>query len=202
MRVWVLALVVPAACRVYFPVPSYGEKCMHEDAPSKQVILVKYAQYDNPGVSCSIDFRDKSGRVLKKHPATEASGVQGQAAYMTESAGEVAICVKCSGSRWAGDEPIKWVVTAEVGGGYMSDFDLVDKDHVTSLVGEIQRLVARTVGIYSENEYEKKQEMKAKDARDRLASNIVFLSCTGILGMLAVAAFQTITLRNYFKLIA
>lgn len=66
------------------------------------------------GVTCSIIFKDPSGRSVfsKEVLPTEP---EGKVSHMTATAGEYKICISCVSSKWFNTQLLKWSVSIELG---------------------------------------------------------------------------------------
>jgi emp24/gp25L/p24 family/GOLD len=199
IAVWLVCLFCSVAKGVYFYVSPSQEKCFKEDVPAKQVVLVKYKQFNNPGVPCFIVFKDKKGLPVSSQQLKTDTSEQGQAAYMNKDSGDLFVCVKCTGSRWSDGEPIKTEVRIDVGGEYMSEGDSAQKEDVDSVTVSLKKVLGKAAGVRAENEQVRKDERFFKVAHIDTNDKILALNIFAIGAVLICTFTQAMILRRYFK---
>jgi len=181
----------------YFYVPEGEEKCFIETLAEHQVLTAKFKNIDNPGVPCSVLFKDsrKATVFSKMVDATERSG---KVAYMTQTKGEHRICVACQGSKWFSKQPVKWELSVDVG-----DTDFTSNPATKGELNEISRLatavLARIDAISAENEYERSTENEFRDISQTVNSRVVLFSVLIVIVEAALALWQITHLKAYFS---
>jgi hypothetical protein len=184
---------------IYFQVAPSQEKCFMEEVAANQVVLVKYKQFNNPGVPCMIVFKDKKKISVSSQPAKSELGVQAQAVYMTVSSGDIHVCVKCSGSRWSDGEPLKWELRIDVGGEYLTASDAANSQDVSSITSVLQDTLSRSRAVLVDNNFIRENEKKYSTAQIDANDTIVWMAFVGILVISLCALTTSVILRDYFK---
>lgn len=67
-----------------------------------------------PGVTCSIIFKDPTGRSVYSREVLPAD-TEGKVAHMTASTGEYQVCISCASSKWFNTQLLKWSLSIELG---------------------------------------------------------------------------------------
>ncbi|KFG34063.1 transmembrane protein, partial [Toxoplasma gondii TgCatPRC2] len=147
------------ASAAYFYVQESQDKCFVESVPVGVALTVTYKNPENPGVTCSIIFKDPSGRSVysKEVLPTEP---QGKISHMTATAGEYKVCISCASSKWFNTQLLKWSISIELGDTEINLDELAKKDQVDSLQLKLQAIAKRLEAMQAENEYERVQVRK------------------------------------------
>eukprot|EP00923_Selenidium_pygospionis_P052193 GHVN01090300.1.p1 GENE.GHVN01090300.1~~GHVN01090300.1.p1 ORF type:complete len:139 (+),score=12.15 GHVN01090300.1:77-493(+) len=116
-NVWLTLLGAWLCIRVdsaYFYVSEGTEKCFVENVPSNIPITVSYDNRENPGVDCSIVFKDPNGRTVFSR-LVEHNNPKSKVAHLTKEGGEYKVCVHCDASKWFSTSKLKWSISIELG---------------------------------------------------------------------------------------
>jgi len=174
-----LIALLPLIEGAYFYVSEGTDKCFVENVPNKVPLTVGYNNLDNPGVMCSIVYKDPSGRTVysKEVPHDTPSG---KVAYLTKTAGEYGICVSCLPSKWLSTSLLKWSISIELGDTELNLEDAAKREEMTELERKGKQLLSRLEAISAENDYERLQELHFRETSDSINSRVVLFSAVQI----------------------
>eukprot|EP00745_Piridium_sociabile_P022624 TRINITY_DN35293_c5_g1_i1.p2 TRINITY_DN35293_c5_g1~~TRINITY_DN35293_c5_g1_i1.p2 ORF type:complete len:206 (+),score=18.66 TRINITY_DN35293_c5_g1_i1:67-684(+) len=198
LRVFVSLVWVVLAHGAYFYVSEGSEKCFVENVPDHQVITVTYANPANPGVPCTLSFKDPTGRQVFSRESTETEW-KGKVAHMTTQHGEHKICIKCSSSKWFSTSLLKWTISIELGDSDINPEEVAKKDHLNDLQFSIHKLVDRVDAIAAENEYERLLEGEFQAAAETISLRVTQFSAAQIGLTIVCTGFQVFHLTKFFR---
>lgn len=185
------------ASAAYFYVQESQDKCFVESVPLGVALTVTYNNPENPGVTCSIVYKDPSGRSVysKEVLPTEP---QGKISHMTATAGEYKICISCASSKWFNTQLLKWSISIELGDTEINLDELAKKDDVDSLQLKLQAIAKRLEAMQAENEYERVQEERFQRTHESINSRVVWFSVLQLLLLCATTLVSVFYLIRYF----
>ncbi|KAL8272489.1 hypothetical protein Esti_003612 [Eimeria stiedai] len=154
--VLMLAFLTRPTTAAFFYVQESQDKCFIESVPTAVALTATYKNHDNPGVTCSIIFKDPSGRSVYSREVLPAD-TEGKVAHMTVATGEYQVCISCASSKWFNTQLLKWSLSIELGDTDISIDDLAKKDHVNSVHLKLQSIARRVEAMQAENDYERVQ---------------------------------------------
>nr|PIL96438.1 transmembrane protein [Toxoplasma gondii COUG] len=194
------AAVLPqplGASAAYFYVQESQDKCFVESVPVGVALTVTYKNPENPGVTCSIIFKDPSGRSVysKEVLPTEP---QGKISHMTATAGEYKVCISCASSKWFNTQLLKWSISIELGDTEINLDELAKKDQVDSLQLKLQAIAKRLEAMQAENEYERVQEERFQRTHESINSRVLWFSVLQLLLLCATTLVSVFYLIRYF----
>eukprot|EP00386_Alphamonas_edax_P003985 GDKI01012280.1.p1 GENE.GDKI01012280.1~~GDKI01012280.1.p1 ORF type:complete len:217 (-),score=67.38 GDKI01012280.1:132-755(-) len=181
----------------YFFVSEGSEKCFLENVPTNQVMTVTYDNPENPGVACSIVFKNPAGRQVFSKEVT-AQEPKGKVAYMSQVAGEHKVCINCASSKWFSTSLLKWTFSIELGDSDINPDEVAKKEHISSVEVQIKKLIERVDSISAENEYEKLQEEEFRNMSETINSRVMWFSTIEIVLMTLCTLFQVFHLTKFF----
>ncbi|PHJ22626.1 transmembrane protein [Cystoisospora suis] len=188
---------ITGASAAYFYVQESQDKCFIESVPVGVALTVTYKNPDNPGVTCSIIFKDPGGRSVfsKEVLPTEP---EGKVSHMTATAGEYKICISCVSSKWFNTQLLKWSVSIELGDTDINLEELAKKDQVDSLQLKLQAISKRLETMQAENEYERVQEERFQRTNESINSRVVWFSVLQLLLLCGTTLLSVFYLIRYF----
>ncbi|CDI84830.1 emp24/gp25L/p24 family domain-containing, transmembrane protein, putative [Eimeria praecox] len=164
-----LAFFVHAASAAYFYVQESQDKCFIESVPTGVALTASYKNHENPGVTCSIIFKDPTGRSAYSREVLPAD-VEGKVTHMTTTTGEYQVCISCASSKWFNTQLLKWSLSIELGDTDINIDDLAKKDHVNSVHLKLQAIARRVEAMQAENDYERVQEERFQRTSEAINS--------------------------------
>uniref|UniRef100_A0A0G4GDD4 GOLD domain-containing protein n=1 Tax=Chromera velia CCMP2878 TaxID=1169474 RepID=A0A0G4GDD4_9ALVE len=182
----------------YFFVSEGSEKCFIENIPANQVMTVAYDNPENPGVPCTIIFRDTKGRQAFGKEVTNMVP-KGKVAYMAKEAGEHKVCINCASSKWFSTSLLKWTFSIELGDSDINPEEVAKKEHISTVEVQLKRLIERLDSISAENEYERLQEEKFRDTSETINARVMWFSTLQLLLIASCTLFQIFHLTRYFQ---
>eukprot|EP00919_Chromeraceae_sp_WS-2016_P054008 GHVR01128206.1.p1 GENE.GHVR01128206.1~~GHVR01128206.1.p1 ORF type:complete len:205 (-),score=36.13 GHVR01128206.1:97-711(-) len=192
-----LALIVGVES-AYFFVSEGSEKCFIENVPVNQVMTVSYNNLENPGVACTVIFRDTSGRQVFSKEVTHPN-YSGRVAYMTKESGEHKVCISCSSGRWFTTSLLKWTFSIELGDSDINPEDVAKKEHISNVEAQLRNLLKRLDSISAENDYEKLQEEEFRDMSETINIRVMWFSMLQLMLIAASTVFQVFHLTRFFQ---
>lgn len=194
---WVIffALVVDAA---HFYVSEGSEKCFIESVPKGVTLTVLYENYDNPGITCSILYKDPSGRQVYAKEVS-ANAPKGKVTHLTGFAGDYKVCINCASFKWFATTLLKWSLSIELGEGEVNLQELAKKQDFTSVEYKLLNIKNKLEVIVAENDYEKEQELSFTKVTESINSKILWISVTQILLLVFTTLFTIFHLTRFFR---
>ncbi|KAL8430428.1 hypothetical protein Efla_005218 [Eimeria flavescens] len=162
------------AAASYFYVQEAQDKCFIESVPTAVALTATYKNHDNPGVTCSIIFKDPSGRTVYSREVLP-SDTEGKVAHMTVATGEYQVCISCASSKWFNTQLLKWSLSIELGDTDISIDDLAKKEHVNTVHLKLQAIARRVEAMQAENDYERLQRTATANRLYSLIERLEFL---------------------------
>lgn len=119
MKWYLVSLCVAAATAQklgspYFYLDEGSTKCFLEDVAEGVPLTVTYSNEDNPGIPCSIQFKDTSQRVVLSRSVTHEH-FSGKVSYLVKQNGEHSVCVQCESTQWFASSQLKWTLSVDIG---------------------------------------------------------------------------------------
>ncbi|CEL93828.1 unnamed protein product [Vitrella brassicaformis CCMP3155] len=182
----------------YFYVSEGAEKCFLENVPANQVITTTYSNPDNPGVSCSIVFKDPRGRQVFSKEVLAAEP-KGKVAHLTTQNGEYKVCIKCQSSKWFSTSLLKWTFSIELGDSDINPEEVAKKDHLNTIQMSVKKLVDRAEAVSAENDYEKLQEEEFAYASEVIGSRVMWFSAAQVILTVTCTVLQIYHLTRFFQ---
>eukprot|EP01070_Trichotokara_eunicae_P008514 Trichotokara_eunicae@DN5790_c0_g1_i2.p1 len=183
----------------YIVLQEGAEKCFTETVPSGLAIKATYTHIDNPGIACSIIFKNPKGRMVYSH-AVGTKDSKGHVSYTATEEGTHSVCINCPSSQWFTSANLKWFVTVEVADDYIGRFnDVVKKEDISGLQQEVRIVLSKLDTVAAENEYEKKQEEYFRNSSESVNTAIVTMAGFNIFVVVLVSVFSLWSLRSYFR---
>eukprot|EP00451_Oxyrrhis_marina_P003382 CAMPEP_0204260882 /NCGR_PEP_ID=MMETSP0468-20130131/6628_1 /ASSEMBLY_ACC=CAM_ASM_000383 /TAXON_ID=2969 /ORGANISM="Oxyrrhis marina" /LENGTH=203 /DNA_ID=CAMNT_0051235367 /DNA_START=14 /DNA_END=625 /DNA_ORIENTATION=+ len=194
---WLISTLAGVANAAYFYVNEGQTKCFVETVPQHQVLTAKYKHWENPGVQCSVEFKNPKGVTVfaKVVQPTEETG---KTAYMTQAAGEHKICIVCRSSKWFHSSSMKWELSVDVGDADLATNPATSHD-LNSAEQKASAVLARIDAIVAENDYERKLEASWRDTSESVHASIKWLNILQIIVMMGCSAFQVFHLKGFFQ---
>lgn len=192
-----LAFFVHAASAAYFYVQESQDKCFIESVPTGVALTASYKNHENPGVTCSIIFKDPTGRSAYSREVLPAD-VEGKVTHMTTTTGEYQVCISCASSKWFNTQLLKWSLSIELGDTDINIDDLAKKDHVNSVHLKLQAIARRVEAMQAENDYERVQEERFQRTSEAINSRVVWFSVLQLLLLCACTLVSIFYLVRYF----
>lgn len=192
-----LACSAYSASAAYFYVQESQDKCFIESVPTGVALTASYKNHENPGVTCSIIFKDPSGRSAYSREVLPAD-VEGKVTHMTTTTGEYQVCISCASSKWFNTQLLKWSLSIELGDTDINIDDLAKKDHVNSVHLKLQAIARRVEAMQAENDYERVQEEKFQKTSEAINSRVVWFSVLQLLLLCACTLVSIFYLVRYF----
>ncbi|CDJ41441.1 emp24/gp25L/p24 family domain-containing, transmembrane protein, putative [Eimeria tenella] len=164
----------------YFYVQESQDKCFIESVPTGVALTASYKNHENPGVTCSIIFKDPSGRSVYSREVLPADA-EGKVTHMTTTTGEYQVCISCASSKWFNTQLLKWSLSIELGDTDINIDDLAKKEHVNSVHLKLQAIARRLEAMQAENDYERVQEERFQRTSEAINSRVVWFSVLQLL---------------------
>ncbi|OEH77124.1 transmembrane emp24 domain-containing protein 9 [Cyclospora cayetanensis] len=198
------ALVVIALCcwvqtatAAYFYVQESHEKCFIESVPADLALTAAYKDHENPGVTCSIIFKDPTGRSVYSREVLPTD-MEGKVTHVTTTPGEYQVCISCSPSKWSSTQLLKWSLSIELGDTDVNTDELAKKEHVNSVHLKLQAIARRVEAMQAENDYERVQEERFQRTSEAINSRVVWFSVLQLLLLCACTLASIFYLVRYF----
>ncbi|PFH32940.1 transmembrane protein [Besnoitia besnoiti] len=188
---------VYGASAAYFYVQESQDKCFVESVPVGVALTVTYKNPENPGVTCSIIFKDPNGRSVFSREVLPTDAY-GKISHMTASVGEYKVCISCASSKWFSTQLLKWSVSIELGDTDINIDDLAKKDQVDSLQLKLHAIAKRLEAMQAENEYERLQEERFQRTNESINSRVVWFSVLQLLLLCGTTLISVFYLIRYF----
>ncbi|KAL8431417.1 hypothetical protein ACSSS7_005296 [Eimeria intestinalis] len=83
----ILSFFTESTTAAFFYVQESQDKCFIESVPTAVALTATYKNHDNPGVTCSIIFKDPTGKSVYSREVLP-SDTEGKVAHMTVATGE------------------------------------------------------------------------------------------------------------------
>lgn len=190
-------LVAKTAAAAYFYVQESQDKCFLESVPTGVALTASYKNHENPGVTCSIIFKDPTGRSVYSREVLPAD-TEGKVTHMTTTTGEFQVCISCASSKWFNTQLLKWSLSIELGDTDINIEDLAKKEHVNSVHLKLQAIARRVEAMQAENDYEKVQEERFQRTSEAINSRVVWFSVLQLLLLCACTLVSIFYLVRYF----
>ncbi|CDJ46064.1 emp24/gp25L/p24 family domain-containing, transmembrane protein, putative [Eimeria brunetti] len=192
-----LGLSAHFASAAYFYVQESQDKCFIESVPTGVALTASYKNHENPGVTCSIVFKDPTGVSAYSREVLPAD-VEGKVTHMTTTTGEYQVCISCASSKWFNTQLLKWSLSIELGDTDINIDDLAKKDHVNSVHLKLQAIARRVEAMQAENDYERVQEERFQRTSEAINSRVVWFSVLQLLLLCACTVVSIFYLVRYF----
>lgn len=176
----------------HFFVSEGSDKCFIENVPHGVPLTVAYKNIDNPGVTCSIIYKNPSGRQVYSKEILP-SHTQGKVTHLTATAGEYKICISCASFKWFSTTLLKWSISIELGDTDLNIQVMAQKKDVSSVTERMNRIFTIFKTLYSQNEYEKEQE----EAFRENSENVNFIVFWFIIGQILLLCLLKVFLIFY-----
>lgn len=181
----------------YFYVQESRNKCFVESVPVGVALTVTYKNHENPGVACSIIFKDPNGRTVFSREVL-ASEPEGKVSHMTAAAGEYNVCIACASSKWFNTQLLKWSISIELGDTDINLHELAKKDDVDSLQHKLRVIEKKLEAMQAENEYERSQDDVLQRTNESINSRVVWFSVLQLLLLCGTTLLSVFYLIRYF----
>lgn len=193
----VLICMVQPAATAYFYVQESQDKCFRESVPTGVALTASYKNYENPGVTCSIIFKDPTGRSVYSREVLP-SDTEGKVAHITVTTGEYQVCISCASSKWFNTQLLKWSLSIELGDTDVSIDGLAKKEHVNSVHLKLQAIARRIEAMHAESDYERLQEERFQRTSEAINSRVVWFSVLQLLLLCACTLASIFYMVRYF----
>lgn len=188
----------PMSKAAFFYVHEAQEKCFLENVPTGVAVTATYENTENPGVSCSLIFKDPNGRHVYTKEVLPQDG-KGKVTYLSKAHGEHKVCIYCPSSRWFSTLVLKWTISIEIGDTDMNLDDVAKKEHISGVETRLMALMSRVNAILAENSYEKDQEDSFERTSQAINSRVLWLAVTRILLVCCTTLFTVFHLTRFFQ---
>ncbi|EZG81185.1 emp24/gp25L/p24 family protein [Gregarina niphandrodes] len=191
-------LTVPPSSLPYFYVAEASKKCFYENTPVHLPVTVTYENFNNPGVTCTVQISDARGVEVMSR-AVSPRKPSGKITYLTQQSGQLSVCVSCPSSKWFGTEMLKWSVSVDLGDTEVNLQDVAKGLSLENNEKLIRTLTDKLNYIRTQNEYQEQEEHGMHKLSQSLSRSIVGLAIVH-LGLLGVATFLSVgNLNRYFR---
>lgn len=182
----------------FFYVHEAQEKCFLENVPGGVAITATFENLENPGVSCSLIYKDPNMRQVYTREVQPHDG-KGKVTYLSQTHGEYKVCIYCPSSKWFSTLMLKWTISIELGDTDMNLDDVAKKEHVSGVESRLHGLMSRLNAILAENSYEKEQEDSFEQTSQSINSRVLWLAVTQILLSCCTTLFTVFHLTRFFQ---
>ncbi|SBT71610.1 transmembrane emp24 domain-containing protein, putative [Plasmodium malariae] len=166
----------------YFFVKEGVEKCFVES-----VVKLK----------CLINFKDREGRVLNSHEASQVS--KGKVSFLTKKNGLYYICISCPASNWFKSTSIKWSLSIDVGGSDIDLQNVAKKSELSETLNILLNLKKRFSSMKLEQTYQKQMATNLYEHNQAVHNQMFYFYIIEIVILVAITIYSIMHLKQYFK---
>ncbi|SCN44651.1 transmembrane emp24 domain-containing protein, putative [Plasmodium malariae] len=181
----------------YFFVKEGVEKCFVESVVSNVVITATYDNYGLKELKCLINFKDREGRVLNSHEASQVS--KGKVSFLTKKNGLYYICISCPASNWFKSTSIKWSLSIDVGGSDIDLQNVAKKSELSETLNILLNLKKRFSSMKLEQTYQKQMATNLYEHNQAVHNQMFYFYIIEIVILVAITIYSIMHLKQYFK---
>lgn len=190
----VLACIYTAEC-LRFSLPSNEKKCLKEEIHKDVLVTGDYEISESQGAKATLLVTDSKGHVL--YNKEDASS--GKFAFTTEDYDMFEICV-ASKMIGGGKGPEREVYLSMKHGVEAKNYaDIAKAEKLKPLEIELKRLEDLSESIVNDFAYMRAREEEMRDTNESTHSRVLYFSVFSMGCLMALATWQVLYLRRFFK---
>ncbi|KAE9417808.1 hypothetical protein Angca_003228 [Angiostrongylus cantonensis] len=191
-------VIVELASGLRFNVPANNKKCLKEEIHKNVVVTGDYEFSGGIGYSGSVHVTDTRGHTLYKRE--RFNDLKGKFAFTTDEYDIFEICISNHGPVGAGHSQSREVLLKMKHGVEAKNYDDIAKaEKLKPLEVELRRLEDLSDQIVKDFSFMRQREEEMRNTNESTNSRVLYLSIFSMLCLLALAFWQVMFLRNYFK---
>ncbi|XGW05246.1 hypothetical protein V3C99_015991 [Haemonchus contortus] len=193
-----LLALVTIACGIRFHVPANNKKCMKEEIHKNIVVTGEYEFSEGIGYTGSVHVTDTRGHTLYKRE--KFSDLKGKFAFTADEYDIFEICISNHAPITTGHvQPREVSLKMKHGVEAKNYEDLAKAEQLKPLEVELRRLEDLSDQIVKDFAFMRQREEEMRNTNESTNSRVLYLSIFSMLCLLALAIWQVMFLRNYFK---
>ncbi|KJH50311.1 hypothetical protein DICVIV_03504 [Dictyocaulus viviparus] len=194
--VFVVLMEVVSCLR--FNVAANSKKCLKEEIHKNIVVTGEYEFSEGIGYYGSVHVTDTRGHTLYKRE--RFSDLKGKFAFTTDEYDIFEICISNHGPAGSGSSQSREVFLKMKHGVEAKNYDDIAKaEKLKPLEVELRRLEDLSDQIVKDFSFMRQREEEMRNTNESTNSRVLYLSIFSMICLLALAVWQVMFLRNYFK---
>lgn len=191
-------ILVELVSAIRFNVPANNKKCLKEEIHKNVVVTGEYEFSEGIGYSGSVHVTDTRGQILYKRE--RFNDLKGKFAFTTDEYDIFEICISNHGPVGAGHAQSREVSLNMKHGVEAKNYeDIAKAEKLKPLEVELRRLEDLSDQIVKDFSFMRQREEEMRNTNESTNSRVLYLSIFSMLCLLALAVWQVMFLRNYFK---